>query len=154
MIPYFRSLFLNLLVTLALLGCTPVMAPYSAEAYKTATTLKAQSLALVARSDQSFAPNAADVAALMTDTAAAYEYARGLPQNQVTAEQWRRLRDPEGGLLGGFMAKWQREDSVSPFTATESAALIAAAFDEIICLEVNKAKASSCSAAQPGVEDA
>src|SRR5690348_8768280 len=112
MFPYFRSLILNIVVALAVLGCSPVMAPYSAEAYKTATSLKAQSLALIARSNQPFGPNAADVEALMTDTSAAYEYARGLPQNEVTAEQWRILRDPDGALLGGFMAKWQREGSV------------------------------------------
>lgn len=141
------------LLLIALAACNPLIAPYSEQAYRNATSLKARSLILMAQSDAPFSAHATDAQLLVTDMAAAYEYARGLPNNQVTAEQWQILRDPNGKLLGGFIAKWEAEGTVAPFVAGETADLVAFAFDRIICLEVNKSKPSTCKTV-PGGPDA
>ena len=89
---------LSLLVWLS--ACDPLISAYTEQAYQNATRLKAESLALIAKSGQPFSSRQAEVEQLLTNIDAAYEYAKGLPKNEVAAEQWRKIRDPGGGLLG------------------------------------------------------
>ncbi|QLQ18873.1 MAG: hypothetical protein HZT43_09640 [Exiguobacterium profundum] len=81
-------------MALSLSACTPFAGAYSEQAYLNATSLKARSLALVAVSDQPYSSHRDDVAEVLTDIDAAYEYARGLPRNDIVTEQWRLIRDP------------------------------------------------------------
>jgi hypothetical protein len=135
--------FLVLLV-LQLAGCPLLISPYDQVAYQNATTLKAETLALVDKSTEPYAQHAKGVDALALDIDKAYEYAKGLPANQITAEQWAILKDPKGSLLGGFLETWRKEGKVSKTYATEKKAQLAQAFDYIICLEANKREATKC----------
>lgn len=135
------------LVALALAplaACDPLISPYSAEAYGNATSLKARSLALMAKSGDAFAVHQDEVEVLLVDVDAAYEFAQGYPRNQLSAEQWAILRDPGGDLLGGFFRQWARDGTVDAFFRDEKRIQVAKAFDEIICLEVNKAGRTEC----------
>ena len=89
---YARSIFALFLFSI-LCSCAPIISPFTEEAYSTATSLKAQSLALVAKSDESFSKHQAAVDQLLVDVDAAYEYANGLPQNEVSAQLWDILRE-------------------------------------------------------------
>lgn len=132
----------SLLVFLA--ACAPLISPFREQAYANATTLKAQSLALIAKSGQPYSEHQAAVEKLLVDVDAAYEYAYGLPTNDIASNQWDILRDPEGNLLGGFATKWRDSGTLSQFLREEIARQIANAFDTIICVEINKREASVC----------
>lgn len=43
----------------------------------------------------------------------AYEYARGLPNNDETAAQWEIIRDPNRNSLIGFLERWKSEDRLN-----------------------------------------
>lgn len=134
-----------LVVASLLAACSSIpIGEYSLEAYKNATTLKAETLALVAKSGQPYSRFADDVDVLSVRIDAAYEFAAGLPNNQLSEEQWRLMRDPEGHLYGGFVVFWRNRGTLSPAFREEFGAIIADAFDEIICLEANKQSRTSC----------
>lgn len=132
------------LLAFVLTACDPIIGAYSAEAYKNATSLKARSLAMIDRSGKSYGSQEADAVALMTDIDAAYEFSNGLPKNSISARQWDEMRDPNAGLMGGFVAGWKRNGTTGSFFRGEKKKQIARAFDYIICLEVNKQKATPC----------
>lgn len=140
----FKRYFLLLLLPITLAACDPFIADYSAEAYKNATSLKARSLAMIDRAGKSYSSQERDVAALMTDISAAYEFSKGLPKNEISARQWSIMRDPNEGLMGGFVAGWKRNGTVSFFFRDEKKIQISRAFDYIICLEANKQKTVPC----------
>lgn len=140
-----RNLLGSALIALALAGCAPLIADYSLEAYKNATTLKAETQALIDKSNERYSNHASEVDALMTKINAAYEFAAGTPYNQLSARQWDILRDPNRRLVGGYMALWKQR-GIIPHTAfrKDQKNQIGEAFDEIICLEANKLSLKPC----------
>ncbi len=132
----------SLLFVLA--ACEPFISPFTEQAYKNATTLKAQSLALIAKSEQPYSMHRDAVEKLLVDVDAAYEYADGLPNNDVVSAQWATLRNPDGNLLGGFANRWRSSGTLSPFIREEISMQVGKAFDTIICVEINKREASAC----------
>lgn len=127
-----------------LLGCPPLIGPYSPTAYENATSLKAEVVAILDRADTPFAENEASIDAVRLKIEQAYEYVRGVPNNQLSAKQWAILKDPDGDLLGKFFKRWEERGSLSAVLKEEYKKLAAEAFDEIICLEANKKKQSEC----------
>lgn len=138
------SLVCALLVFVA--GCDPLISPYSEQAYKNATELKAISLNLISKSGNSFNSHASEVSDLKTKVEIAYEYSKGHPKNGVIVQQWEILKSPEEFLLGGFLVKWERDGNINEFTREQSSEQIAAAFDTIICVEATKKNLSACGA--------
>ena len=131
-------------VVLLLFGCTSLIAEYSLDAYRNATTLKAEVAALVEKSGETYTSHKDEAEELTTKIDAAYEFAAGIPSNALSARQWQILRDPEGGLYGGFIRQWREKGKTSPFFRKEMKQQLNAAFDRIICLEVSKQRARSC----------
>ncbi|MCS3859678.1 hypothetical protein [Salinibacter ruber] len=70
----------------------------------------------------------------------AYEFAKGRPENEISARQWRILIDPDRDLLGGFLADWKKQSAFSATFVEEKKTQIARAFDTIIELESGKKK--------------
>lgn len=138
------KLFRVLWLAVALVACTPISGPFSEQAYRNATSLKARSLALVAASGEPFPSYGQEVALVLTDIDAAYEYARGLPRNDVVTEQWRLIRDPSTGLVGTFAAEWERRGRFGDVFREEYAGEISFAFDTLICVEITKKSAHDC----------
>jgi hypothetical protein len=71
----------------------------------------------------------------------AYEYAKGRPRNEISTEQWAKMKDPNSNLLGGFLKRWEERGQLNPVFVKEAEAQIAKAFDQIIELESGKNKA-------------
>lgn len=134
------------LLLLLLSGCDPLASPYSQQAYKNATDLKAQSLVLIAKSGEQYSRHAAEVEALRTEIEVAYEFSKGYPNNEVVTQQWANLKDPNRNLLGGHLRRWQEQGTINAFVRTESIEAIGEAFDTIICVEATKKDVSACSA--------
>lgn len=145
-----RPLKLGLVALLMLMiaACAPLIAPYSLEAYKNATSLKAETLAMIAESGDQFSAHEAEVKALKVKLAAAQEFAVGMPKNRLSASQWAIMNDPDGGLAGEYWALWERQGTISSVAMAAQIQQIGAAFDEIICLEANKEKNTACVSGQ------
>lgn len=122
------------------IGCAPRLAPFSELAYEQAISLKVDALALTSHATEPFARHREAVADLTLRVEKAYEFARGRPRNEISAQQWDILRDPERNLLGGFLRRWETASTLSPVFIEEARRLIADAFDTIIGLESGKIK--------------
>jgi hypothetical protein len=125
-------------------GCAPLIADYSLEAYKNATSLKAETAALIDKSDEAYAAHKADVDILTTKINAAYEFSAGIPANEISAKQWDILRGD--ALYGGFVKLWATQGMTGAAYRTEKKRQLDDAYNQIICLEVNKQSATSCQA--------
>ncbi|TFI57360.1 hypothetical protein E2493_15355 [Sphingomonas parva] len=129
-------------------ACGTLIAPYSLEAYKNATSLKAETLAMIAESGDPYSAHEDEVKALKIKLMAAQEFAAGMPKNKLSAAQWQTMNDPDGGLAGEYWVVWQRQGTVSSTAMAAQLRQIGDAFDEIICLEANKEKNTACVSAQ------
>jgi hypothetical protein len=136
-------------VVLLLACCAPIIADYSLDAYKNATTLKAETFALIDKSGEKYISHKAEAETLTTKVNAAYEFANGLANNSLSAQQWQIMRNPNGNLYGGFIRLWQR-GPLPPAFREDLKTSIGRGYDEIICLEINKKDTQRCfSAAAP-----
>ncbi len=129
---------------LCLVGCAPLIGPYSPIAYQNATSLKAETLALMEKGTQPYHDYEKQVESLMVDIDKAYEFVNGIPSNSLSAKQWLLLKDPDGDLLGKFFARWRERNTLSQDYVHEYKGIVSDAFDEIICLEANKKDATEC----------
>jgi len=126
------------LVLIALSGCTPSIAPFSARAYEQAVDLKVDALRLMERAEEPYSRYRSRVEALEVRLVKAREYATGRPHNEITARQWHIMVDPDGYMVGGFFKRWAAEDSLSWGFIREASLQIEAGFDTIIGLESGK----------------
>lgn len=141
--PHIRSLQLVvavLLLAAALDGCSPSISQFNARAYEQATALKVESLTLMEKATEPYAEHTSAVDALQQELEKAYEFARGRPNNEISAQQWKILIDPERDLLGGFFRNWKENSSLSDAFVREKQRQIGQAFDTIIELESGKRK--------------
>ena len=129
-------------------ACGPLIAEYSVEAYKNATTLKAEAQALVDKSSASYTSSKREIDAFTTKLNVAYEFAAGMAYNQIAAQQWQILRSPDGPLYGAFLRAWKAQGTLGPGFRREFKAQMDEAFDYIICLEANKQAARPCATAR------
>lgn len=125
-------------------GCEPLIGPYSPTAYKYATSLKAETLALMNKATEPYKSHKAEVFKLSVELNKAYEYVKGVPSNSISAKQWRILIDPDGKLIGKFWVKWKEKKVLSKPFIDEFKKIVSDSFDQIICLEANKEKATEC----------
>lgn len=147
-----RSLWIQALV-LPLLwllsACAPLIGPYSPIAYQNATSLKAETLALVDKATEPYGDHKAEVERVLVENRKALEFVRGVPSNSLSARQWQILTQPDGALLGRFFTRWRDEQRLSRPFIDNFRAILSDAYDEIICLEANKKESTACS--QKGV---
>lgn len=132
------------LAVIWLTGCAHQIAEYSLEAYKNATSLKAETGALIDKSGEPYARHVEDVDELTVKINSAYEFSAGTPRNAISAAQWNILRDPDGNLYGGFVSTWKDEGTTSAAYRKAKKRQVNRAFDYIICLEANKQTFKPC----------
>ena len=137
-----------LILLVWLSACAHQIADYSLQAYENATRLKAETGALIDKAGQPYAQHTDEIDRLNVEIDSAYEFAAGIPNNEISARQWDILRDPERNLYGGFIARWREQGRVSAAYRRDKKRQIYRAFDYIICLEANKQAAKSCATAQ------
>jgi hypothetical protein len=128
-------------------ACAPLIGPYSPVAYQNATSLKAETLALMDKANEPYSAHTAEVDKLFVDVNKAYEFVKGAPSNSISAKQWEILIRKDGDLMGKFFGRWATNNN-QPLSKTfinEFKPVVSDAFDEIICLEANKKEATQCS---------
>ena len=129
-----------LLAVLFLAGCPRHIAPYRPEAYDKATSLKVEALNLMDKATEPYAQHQAAAETLRLNLEKAYEDAKGIPKNELAAQMWEILKNPNGNLLGGFLAMWQKKSVLKKPFIDEKKAQVGDAFDKIIALEIGKSK--------------
>ena len=125
-------------------GCETLIGPYSPTAYKYATSLKVETLALMSKATNSYSKHKDEVEKLTIELNKAYEFVKGVPSNSISSKQWKILIKPDGKLIGKFWLKWKQKTTLSKPFISEFKKIVAESFDQIICLEVNKEKATDC----------
>jgi hypothetical protein len=123
-----------------MIGCA--ISPYSETAYQNATSLKVDSLNLVDKAVEDYSAHQSEVADLSTKLQKAYEYAKGLPNNEIVTQQWQIMLAPDRHLLGGLLKEWKEQSKLSSVFVTEEKGQISDGFDQIIGLESGKVKPS------------
>jgi hypothetical protein len=131
-------------VLFVLVGCAPLIADYSPQAYQYGTSLKVDVAAMVAKSTDDYTTHAAEVDALTLKMNEASEFVKDEPTNTLSARQWQIMLDPNQGLYGGFVNLWKTKGRLSADEAGDKGKLISRGFDYIICLEANKQKPDKC----------
>ena len=81
----FHLVILSLFVAATFTACGPTISKFNATAYEQATSLKVESLALMETATEPYSSHAADVRALRERLQKAHEFAKGRPQNDISA---------------------------------------------------------------------
>ena len=134
-----KQLPLLIILTFLLQACTTI-GPFSETAYKMATSLKVDSLALMDKATESYTTHQKEVEILKLDLSKAYEYAKGRPLNEDSTKQWAIMIDPDRNLVGGFMKRWAAEGTLGHGFIEEAKKEIGENFDRISELESGKNK--------------
>jgi hypothetical protein len=136
---YGQLSLLSVVLLLTASTCDPLIATYNVKAYENATSLKAEASIVMKKATEPFADHEETVGDLMLGVEQAYEFVNGIPNNSDSAAQWRILKDPDEQLLGGFMNRWETNDTLSAaFIKNHWDDNVGPAFDEIIKLENGK----------------
>jgi hypothetical protein len=133
-----RATIIGMLALAALLSCVPRVAWYSPTAYTNTVDLKVETRNLVLKGVDPFEKHADEIDKLNVKIEKAYEYAKGIPDNEITTKQWEVLRDPERNLVGGFFKMWKEKGTLGESYIVDKAKQIDLAYDQILGLEVNK----------------
>ncbi len=104
-------------------------------AYQNANSLKVESLALIQKATEPYAMHEEEIIELTKAIDKAYEYAKGKPNNEVIAEQWAKIRDPERNMMGGFLARWKSNGQFTQEFIDFERPNVTAGFDQVIGLE-------------------
>lgn len=111
---------------------------FSPEAYKQAVDLKVESLNVMSAATMPYTDFDEEADYLKIELNKAFEFSKGRPDNEISTRQWEILINPDGNLLGGFLKRWEEEETLSQMFVTEMQLLVGDAFDTIIGLESGK----------------
>ena len=123
---------------LLLVGACTAGPFYSPSAEREVRRLKSKSLRLMEQAETPWSGHESAVIKLQTELTEARDAAATRRQNQITVAQWDRLLAHEGHLLGGFLARWEADSTLSPTFIVESSRLVGDAFEAILKLEQSK----------------
>ena len=126
------------LMIFAFISCSPQLSVFNEAAYRQAVELKVTSMNLLDKASTPYIENREEVEALKLELLIAWEYAKGRPENETSAEQWEMLIDPERNRLGNFFIRWEERERLSPALLREYRLIISDTFDTIIALESGK----------------
>ncbi|MBN3116709.1 hypothetical protein H4F46_17615 [Pectobacterium brasiliense] len=128
---------------LLLVSCSTI-SPFNQRAYEQAVTIKVDALSLMDKATaETFEENRHEVTLLKEQVEKAYEYARGLPKNEIVTKQWEIIKNPSRNSLGGFLVYWERNKTLSKTFVTDMKGIISDGFDQVIELESGKVKPSN-----------
>lgn len=144
----FTPLGVLLACVVVLSSCQAIrVSAYDAAAHQNAILLKAETLALMATSNEPFAQHKDAVGVLSGKIEAAYQAAAAKKNDELVAREWQVLKDPERDLYGGFVKRWETSGKISNAFREAMSGQIGEAFDMIICLEAAKQSGGQCTAA-------
>ncbi|MEI6892640.1 MAG: hypothetical protein V5783_10765, partial [Pontiella sp.] len=95
---------------------------------------------LAERSVEHYTNHIAEAESILVQVRKAHEYAKGIPDNEMTVAQWELVADPSGGGIVGYIGDWKEVGQFAEFEVEESLPMLGKQFDELIALEAAKLK--------------
>lgn len=136
-----KAKFIYLTFLLIVSASCSTISTYDQQAYSQTINTKVETINLMSLATSEYATYEKDVKELKLKLLKCKEYAAHRPKNEISTEMWAILIDKEGHLIGGFMSRWEKENTLSPTFVRESQKIVAKAFDQIAELESKKIKA-------------
>jgi len=131
-------IYVLLFSILAIQSCAPSISLFSETAYQQAIELKVASLDLMDQATEPYSERKEKAYQLRLELQKAYEFANGRPDNEHSARLWRIMIDPDEEMMGGFLNRWEANETMSGYFISEAKENIAEGFDIIIGLESGK----------------
>lgn len=131
-----------LAASVSLITSCSLISNYDQKSYENATSLKVDTKNVMGLATESYSSHTTDIGTLITNLDKAYEYDFSRPKNDITIRLWDKLRNPDGALLGGFLAEWKTEGRLLPGYVRSKQTQIGRGFDMISGLESGKLKPS------------
>jgi hypothetical protein len=121
------------------IGCT-TSAIFNQRAYEQDVSTKVDALALMDKADQPYIQHADEIGQLELNIEKAYQYAKGLPNNDETVAQWEIIKDTTKNSLFGFLKRWKEENKLNRAFIEGAKKNVSDGFDQVIELESGKRK--------------
>ena len=137
---YISIYLFSLIISPIIIGCSPLIAKFDNVAYQQTISIKVDALALLDKAGTPYKDNETAINALMSQAKKAQEYAKGIPKNNLTTEQWDIMLSPKHNLLGGVIEKWKKESKLNKSFINNVKVQIEQGFNNIIDLELGKNK--------------
>lgn len=146
-----QNSLLLIIVFCGLAGC-PTIAPYNQKSYELTTSAKAEALIVLGKATEPYKIHITEVEDLRLQVEKAYEYANGIPKNEIIVAMWNEIRGysyhedkkqwvaEDNGNLYSTLDLWKRQGTLNASAANEKKKQIAANFDQIVALESGKNK--------------
>lgn len=128
------------LVVCATMAACNTIALYNAHSYEMATANKAEAVSVMQKATEKYSAHEAEVSALKLNVRKSYEYAKGIPKNEIVASMYEKMMDERKAALFGFLAQWKKRGSLDQALVDEKVDQISRDFDQIIELEEGKQK--------------
>jgi len=124
---------------LFLMSCSS-SAIFNQKAYEQTTSLKVDALTLMDKAIEPYANHQAAIDGLKLNMEKAYQYCKGLPNNDETIKQWEIIIDPNRNSLMGFVHRWETQKQLKLDFINDVKGLVSDGFDAVIELESGKRK--------------
>lgn len=134
-----RQLAWCFLLPLIVSGCSTI-SKFDQYSYTQATSLKVDALNVMGQATQPYQTYKANIFQVQTAIDKMYEYQKNRPKNTITEKMWSVVRDSTGRSFGGFIKRWQKENTLDATFIKESQQLVSESFDQIAQLESGKIK--------------
>jgi hypothetical protein len=134
----------TIFLLLSFISCATISS-FDQQAYTQTISLKVDGLNIMDLAKDEYSAHEKTVKEFQTQLQKIYEYEKNRPKNEITIQQWDKLLDKKGHLLGGFLNRWETEKKLGETYITEAKKLVDKAFDQIAGLESKKLKPSDIS---------
>jgi len=121
-------------------GCWSASAVFNQRAYEQSVSLKVDALVLVDEATLPYDSCRTEIDAVKLEFRKAYEYVKGLPDNDETIKQYEIMMDTTRSSLFGFLVRWKSKGKLSAVFVQDAEKIISDQFDEVIGLESGKRK--------------
>lgn len=133
------TFFLALALLLALWGCA-ITAPYDQYVYAQTTGLKVDALKLMDKAVKPYSEAPPALEKFTDNWDKLFEYELHRKNNGIRIEMWSLLRDPGKNLMGGFLQRWKKDNTLNTVFIDEAKIQVGKAFDQLSELESGKVK--------------
>ncbi|HUI29328.1 MAG TPA: hypothetical protein VLX91_03850 [Candidatus Acidoferrales bacterium] len=133
---HFNLLFVSIFIA----GCGFQAAVFDQAAYEHSVSLKVDALNLMGKATSPYDSCRTEIEAVIVEFQKAYEYAKGLPNNDETVKQYEIMMDPQQASFFGFLARWESEGRLGATFVGDARAEVSRHFDDVIGLESGKKK--------------
>jgi len=115
-----------------------ITAPFDQYVYAQTTGLKVDALKLMDKAEKPYSNQTEALDKFTDNWDKLYEYELHRKHNDIRINMWKLLRDPSKNLMGGYLQRWKKENTLNPTFIDEAKLQVGKAFDQLSELESGK----------------